>query len=54
MATWNSRGLRGSTLEDLINRTNEHYLAHGLALMFAAITLSNLPQRKQTGKRETQ
>ena len=21
MATWNSRGLRGSTLEDLINRT---------------------------------
>ena len=33
MATWNSRGLRGSTLEDLINRTNEHYLAHGLALI---------------------
>ena len=25
MATWNSRGLRGSTLEDLINRTNEQY-----------------------------
>ncbi len=22
MATWNSRGLRGSTLEDLVNRTN--------------------------------
>ncbi len=33
MATWNSRGLRGSTLEDLINRTNEHYLEHGLALI---------------------
>ena len=23
MGTWNTRGLRGSTLEDLINRTNE-------------------------------
>ncbi len=23
MATWNSRGLRGSTLEEFINRTNE-------------------------------
>jgi len=33
MATWNSRGLRGSTLEDLINRTNDKYAEHGLALM---------------------
>lgn len=33
MATWNSRGLRGSTLEDLINRTNEKYLECGLALI---------------------
>lgn len=33
MATWNSRGLRGSTLEDLINRTNERYLENGLALI---------------------
>lgn len=33
MATWNSRGLRGSTLEELINRTNETYRAHGLALI---------------------
>ena len=33
MATWNSRGLRGSTLEDLINRTNEMYKEHGLALV---------------------
>ena len=33
MATWNSRGLRGSTLEDLINRTNEKYLESGLALI---------------------
>lgn len=33
MATWNSRGLRGSTLEDLINFTNESYRDKGLALV---------------------
>lgn len=33
MATWNSRGLRGSTLEDMVNRTNEKYAANGLALI---------------------
>ena len=33
MATWNSRGLRGSTLEDLVNRTNEQYREKGLALV---------------------
>ncbi len=33
MATWNSRGLRGSTLEELINRTNERYTEMGLALI---------------------
>ena len=33
MATWNSRGLRGSTLEELINRTNEQYREKGLALI---------------------
>ena len=33
MATWNSRGLRGSTLEDLINRTNEQYREKKLALI---------------------
>lgn len=33
MATWNSRGLRGSTLEEFINRTNEKYLDSGLALI---------------------
>lgn len=33
MSTWSSRGLRGSTLEDLINRTNEKYLENGLALI---------------------
>ncbi len=33
MATWSSRGLRGSTFEDLLNRTNEKYLENGLALI---------------------
>lgn len=33
MGTWNSRGLRGSTLEDLINRTIEHYQEKGLAVL---------------------
>lgn len=33
MATWNTRGLRGSTLEELLNRTNETYLEKGLALI---------------------
>lgn len=33
MATWKSRGLRGSTLEDMVNRTNEKYADAGLALI---------------------
>ena len=33
MGTWNSRGLRGSTLEEFINQTNERYLDQGLALI---------------------
>lgn len=33
MATWTSRGLRGSSLEDLINRSNEKYLEQNLALI---------------------
>ena len=33
MGTWNSRGLRGSALEELINRTNEKYRESGLALI---------------------
>ena len=33
MATWNSRGLRGSSLEEMINHTNEVYLERGLALI---------------------
>ena len=33
MATWNSRGLRGSTLEEMINRTNDLYREKNLALV---------------------
>lgn len=33
MSTWNTRGLRGSTLEDLINHTNERYREQKLALI---------------------
>ncbi|MBQ7945058.1 MAG: Holliday junction resolvase RecU [Lachnospiraceae bacterium] len=33
MATWNSRGLRGSLLEEMINRTNEKYRECKLALI---------------------
>ena len=46
MATWNSRGLRGSTLEDLVNRTNEQYREKGLALIQNRhITLAYFEQR---------
>ncbi len=33
MATWNSRGLRGSLLEESINRTNDKYREQKLALI---------------------
>ena len=33
MATWGSRGLRGSTLEEFVNHTNERYTEMGLALI---------------------
>ena len=33
MPTWNSRGLRGSTLEDLINMSNDKYRVSHLALV---------------------
>ena len=33
MGTWNSRGLRGSTLEDMINHTNDLYREKKLALI---------------------
>ena len=38
MATWNSRGLRGSTLEELINRTNELYREKNLGLVQKILT----------------
>lgn len=33
MSTWNSRGLRGSTLEEFINKTNEYYGEQDLAMV---------------------
>ena len=33
MATWNSRGLRGSELEEIVNLTNEKYREKKLALI---------------------
>lgn len=33
MATWNTRGLRGSALEELLNYTNERYRQQKLALI---------------------
>ncbi len=33
MPSWNSRGLRGSLFEEMINQTNERYREHGLALV---------------------
>ena len=33
MGTWKTRGLRGSTLEDLINRTNDSYREKKQALI---------------------
>lgn len=33
MSTWNSRGLRGSVLEEMINHTIEQYREQGLALV---------------------
>ena len=33
MATWKTRGLRGSAFESLINSTNEYYRTKGLALV---------------------
>ncbi len=33
MATWDSRGLRGSSLENIINQSNEKYRELGLALV---------------------
>ncbi len=50
MATWNSRGLRGSTFEDLINHTNEKYADENLALIQkipTPITPINIDQKSR-------
>ena len=50
MATWKSRGLRGSALEDLVNRTNEAYRENGLALIQKIPTpITPIDMNKQTG-----
>ena len=47
MGTWKSRGLRGSTLEDMINHTNEAYREKKLALIqkIRHITLAYFDQK---------
>ena len=51
MATWNTRGLRGSTLEDMVNRTNEKYAEAGLALIQKIPTpITPVKMDKETGK----
>lgn len=50
MATWNSRGLRGSTLEEFVNLTIEKYIEHDLALVQkipTPITPINIDQEKR-------
>lgn len=50
MATWNSRGLRGSILEEMINRTNDYYAENGLALIQkipTPITPIDMNEKKQ-------
>ena len=37
MATWNSRGLRGSALEEFINRTNEKYSGESILALIQKI-----------------
>ena len=46
MATWNSRGLRGSTLEEMINSTNEIYQKKGLALIRSEEHTSELQSQR--------
>ena len=53
MATWNSRGLRGSTLEEFINHTNERYTDMGLALIQKIPTPITPVQIDQTSRHIT-
>ena len=51
MATWNSRGQRGSTFEELINRANEQYRERGLALIQKIPTpITPVRMDKETGQ----
>ena len=50
MPTWNSRGLRGSTLEELVNRSNEKYRDNKLCLIQkipTPITPINIDQKSR-------
>ena len=50
MPTWNSRGLRGSSLEEFVNLTIEKYIEHDLALIQkipTPITPINIDQEKR-------
>ncbi len=53
MATWKTRGLRGSTLEDLINHTNEQYRNQKLALIQKIPTPIKPIEMEKTSRRIT-
>ena len=53
MPSWNSRGLRGSTLEELVNLTNEKYRQNGLALIQKVPTPIKPIQMDQESRRIT-
>ncbi|MCL2699224.1 MAG: Holliday junction resolvase RecU [Defluviitaleaceae bacterium] len=51
MGYWNTRGLRGSTFEDMINMTNDAYRAKGLALVLklpTGITPTEVDNKERT------
>ncbi len=47
---WKTRGLRGSTLENLINMTNEYYKKHGVARIDKAATPVKVTEISANGK----
>lgn len=50
---WTSRGLRGSTLEEMINRTNEQYRDKHLALIQKVPTPITPIKIDKTGRADT-
>jgi recombination protein U len=51
MGTWKTRGLRGSTLEELINMSNDKYKSAGLALIQKIPTpIKPINMNKETGQ----